>query len=83
MLNFREKKIIISLNWDGDEGAEKNLNFHEFLKRIKVEDPRITKWMNKNQLKQTSDIQNLMLKVNISHFLEIHKTYFPSELTIN
>ena len=70
-------------NWNGDEGTEKNSNFYHRLNRIQVEDPRITKWMNKKQMKYTSpDIQNEMLKVNISYFLEIQKTYFPSELNM-
>ena len=70
-------------NWNGDEVAEKNSNFYQLLKKIEVDDPRITKWMNKKQLKYASpEAQNEMLKVNISYFLEIHKTYFPSELTI-
>ena len=39
--------------------------------------------MNKKQFKYTSpDIQNEMLKENISYVLEIHKTYFPSELNM-
>ena len=60
-------------NRNGDEGAEKNSNFYQLLKRIEVDDPRITKWMNKKQLKYTSpDIKNEMLKVNFSYYLEIY-----------
>ena len=81
-LTSGRKELSFRGNWNGNEGAEKNSNFYQLLKRIEVEDPRITKWMNKQQRKYTSpDIQNEMLKVNISYFLEIHKTYFPSEST--
>ena len=83
LLNFRVTRNIISWELEWRWRIRKKLNFYQLLKRIEVDDPRITKWMNKKQLKYTSrDIQDEMLKVNISCFLEIHKTYFPSELTI-
>ena len=83
LLNFRVTRNIISWELEWRWRIRKKLNFYQLLKRIEVDDPRITKWMNKKQLKYTSPhIQNEMLKVNISYLLEINQTYFPSELTI-
>ena len=46
-LTLGRRRLSFRGNWNGDEGAEKNSNFYQLLKRIEVDDPRITKWMNK------------------------------------
>ena len=73
MLTFRTTIIIISWEMECRGRCPKKLKVF-FSPFFSADDPRITKWMNKKQLKNTSpDMQNEMLKVSIFYVLEIHK----------
>ena len=52
-------------NWKRDEGVEINSNFYQLLNRIEVGDPCITKWINKNQLKDTINPLQLFIFTNV------------------